>query len=77
MLEYPYERYIIQINPLFFQKEINTPEIISIFIKRPENFSHLLALTDPIWNYVYDVIQELKKNTVKNGFTGKCILVQI
>lgn len=56
VLEYPYERYIIQINPLFFQKEINTPEIISIFIKRPENFSHLLALTDPIWNYVYDVI---------------------
>lgn len=61
VLEYPYERYIIQINPLFFQKEINTPEIISIFIKRPENFSHLLALTDPIWNYVYDVIQELEK----------------
>ena len=57
VLEYPYERYIIQINPLFFQKEINAPELISIFIKRPENFSHLLALTDPIWNYIYDVIQ--------------------
>lgn len=61
VLEYPYERYVIQINPLFFQKEINAPEIISIFIKRPENFSHLLALTDPIWNYVYDVIQELER----------------
>ena len=75
VLEYPYERYIIQINPLFFQKEINTPEIISIFIKRPENFSHLLALTDPIWNYVYDVIQELEKEYREKGCSfrrGRC-----
>ena len=61
VLEYPYERYIIQINPLFFQKETIRGDYFHFFIKRPENFSHLLALTDPIWNYVYDVIQELEK----------------
>lgn len=60
VLEYPYERYIIQINPLVFQKEINAPEIISIFVKRSEEFSHLLTLTDPIWNYLYDVIREME-----------------
>ena len=37
------------------------PEIISVFIKRPADFSHLLHLTDPVWNYLYELILEMEK----------------
>ena len=51
VLEYPYERYVIQIQPDFFQHEVKYPEFIGVFIKRPANFSHLLTVSEPIWNY--------------------------
>lgn len=61
VLEYPYERYIIQINPAFFQSAVKYPEIISIFIKHPADFSHLLTITQPIWNKLYDIILEMER----------------
>lgn len=60
VLEYPYERYVIQIRPDFFQHEVKYPEVIAIFIKRPSNFSHLLTVSEPIWNYLYDIIREME-----------------
>ena len=30
-------------------------------IKRPADFSHLLHLTDPVWNYLYELILEMEK----------------
>lgn len=61
VLEYPYERYIIQIRPEFFQQEVKYPEIIAIFIKRPPKFSHLLTVSEPIWNYLYEIIREMER----------------
>lgn len=61
VLDYPYERYIIQINPTFFQHEVKYPEIISIFIKRPADFSHQLSLTESVWNYLYELVLEMEK----------------
>ncbi len=61
VLEYPYERYVIQIRPDFFQHEVKYPEVIAVFIKRPANFSHLLTVTEPVWDYLYDVIREMEK----------------
>lgn len=61
VLEYPYERYIIQISPTFFQNEVKYPEIISIFIKRPADFSHLLTVTEPIWNYLMGLVAEMER----------------
>lgn len=60
VLEYPYERYVIQIRPDFFQHEVKYPEVIAIFIKRPKNFSHLLTVSEPIWNYLYDIVLEME-----------------
>ena len=39
VLEYPYERYLIRVQPDFFQNEVKYPEVIAAFIKRPPNFS--------------------------------------
>ena len=61
VLEYPYERYVIQIRPDSFQHEVKYPEVIAVFIKRPADFSHLLTVTEPVWNYLHDVIREMEK----------------
>lgn len=61
VLEYPYERYIIQIKPDFFQQEVKYPEVIAVFIKRPASFSHLLRVSEPIWNYLYEVVREMEQ----------------
>lgn len=61
VLEYPYDRYIIQIRPEFFQQEVKYPEVVAIFIKRPPNFSHLLVVSEPIWNYLLYIIRETEK----------------
>ena len=33
VLEYPYERYLIRVQPDFFQNEVKYPEVIAAFIK--------------------------------------------
>lgn len=52
VLEYPYARYIFQIKPEFFQSEIKYPEIISIFVSRPPEFSHRCHIPDEMWDQV-------------------------
>ena len=61
VLEYPYERYLIQVRPDFFQNEVKFPEIIAIFMKRSEDFSHLLMVSEPVWNYIYDLLKEMEQ----------------
>lgn len=67
VLEYPYERYLIQIRTDFFVKEVQYPEIIAIFIKRPLNFSHLLTLSEPVWNFLYEIVQEMEKEYLRKN----------
>ena len=61
VLEYPYERYIFQIDPAFFQQEIRYPEIISIFVRRSAAFSHLLKLPATVWEEAYQCIVAMEK----------------
>ena len=61
VLEYPYERYMIRVEPDFFQNEVKYPEVIAVFIKRPPNFSHLLTISEPVWNYLYDIVLEMER----------------
>lgn len=61
VLEYPYERYVIQIQPEFFQQQVKYPEIIAIFVKRPASFSHLLRVAFPVWEELYGIIQEMER----------------
>ena len=59
VLEYPYERYLLQIEPAFFQREVKYPEIISIFIRRPSGFSHLFLIPEEIWEYTRTCLCEM------------------
>jgi AraC-like DNA-binding protein len=43
---FPYKRYYILIDPLYFQKEFNDPIIQSIFKQRPGGFDHCVALDE-------------------------------
>ena len=61
VLEYPYERYMVRVQPDFFQNEVKYPEVIAAFIKRPPNFSHLLTVPEPVWNYLYDIVLEMER----------------
>ena len=61
VLEYPYERILVQASPFFFEKEVLCPEVISIFLKRPVNFSHHLKVNDATWNYFMDILHEMEQ----------------
>lgn len=61
VLEYPYERYLIRIQPDFFQHEVKYPEVIAAFIKRPPHFSHLFTVPQPVWNQLYDIVLEMER----------------
>jgi YesN/AraC family two-component response regulator len=61
VLEYPYERYLIQIRPEYFQNEVKYPEVIALFIKRPADFFHLLTVSEPVWNSLYDIVLEMEQ----------------
>lgn len=67
VLEYPYERYLIQIRSDFFLQEVQYPEIIAIFVKRPSNFSHLLTVSEPVWNYLYDIVLEMEREYLRKN----------
>lgn len=78
VLEYPYERYIFQINPDFFHREIRHPEIISIFIKRPVDFSHKIYLSPELWQFLYQVLQEMdEEHKNKNNYWDMIIAADL
>ena len=59
VLEYPYERYIFQIAPAFFQHELQFPEIISIFVCRTPGFSHACRIPADLWPSFCRNLQEM------------------
>lgn len=74
VLEYPYERYIIQIDPSFFRNEVRYPEIISVFVKRPAGFSHLFTLEEGAWIYLRDLIQSMEREyKAKEKYWQLCV----
>lgn len=75
ILQYPYCRYVIMMNPDFINSFINEPTLTSVFKYRPQNFNHVLKLTDEqvpvildIFNKTLEEYSNLKpywENTVK------------
>ena len=52
VLEYPYERIIMRLEPSYFFDEIREPELMGIFINRTSNFRHVLTVTDEAWDSI-------------------------
>ena len=61
VLKYPYERYLVQVNPVFFQNEVRYPEITALFVKRPADFRHLLTPRPEVWDYLFSLVLEMEK----------------
>lgn len=64
VIEYPYRRYFILIQPEYFQSLINEPVLASIFKHRPEYFRHLVFLNPEEQGGISDIIKNMYKETV-------------
>ena len=56
VLEYPYERIIVQISPAWFFQEIPYLGIISAFVKHDKEFSHLLKVEETEWKQLMNLL---------------------
>lgn len=65
VLKYPYERYLLQIDPTFFQQEVKYPEVLSFFVKKPGNFNHRLILSEETGLYVYQCMIEMERENTR------------
>lgn len=61
VLEYPYERVMLRIEPSRFYEEIKEPELMSIFIKRTKEFKHAISVTDDAWENIKNSFFVLEK----------------
>jgi len=59
--EYPYERYLLLINPDYFLSVIKSPILSSLFRHRPEHFSHLLRIRGGKDNQVEYFLKQMFK----------------
>lgn len=59
VVEYPYERYFMLINPEYLLSEIKSPELSSVFRHRPEHFSHLLVISPEKAVFVENLISSM------------------
>ncbi len=65
----PYERYVAAISGDFIMSYIKYPELISIFLQRPDNFSHVISLNNDTYNSIVPLFQKLKNESLnKNSF---------
>lgn len=63
VLEYPYERYILQIDPSWFQMEIHDVTITSLFVRRTSAFHHILHPDGDKWKYLLGITDEMMEET--------------
>jgi AraC-type DNA-binding domain-containing proteins len=66
VIEYPYERYFMLVNPEYLLSEIKNPVLSSIFRHRPEHFTHMLNISVENDKYVDSII-----NCMAEEFTNK------
>lgn len=59
VLEYPYERILFQISPTWFSQEIKCPGLISAFIKNDNIFSHMITVSEPVWEYLKKILCDM------------------
>jgi AraC-type DNA-binding domain-containing proteins len=59
VIEYPYERYFMLINPEYLLSEIKNPVLSSVFRHRPEHFTHILNISTENGKYVETLIIQM------------------
>lgn len=64
--EFPYDRYIMLINPDHFLTEVKNPILSSIFRHRPEHFCHVLDISSEKDSYIENLL-----NNMLTEYNGK------
>jgi len=56
---FPYKRYFILIDPIWFQSTINDPVLASIFKNRPSHFNHRISLNEKLQKNINQLFHEI------------------
>lgn len=64
VLQYPYKRYFILLDPNYFQTILNEPIIASIFKHRPTQFNHIIKLSYTDTAYLSSVINNMYEESI-------------
>lgn len=63
ILEHPYKRYFILINPDYFQSLVGNPLLTALFKHRPGNFKHSLPLSNEEFDFFMNLFQTMGNET--------------
>lgn len=74
VLSYPYERYVMQLAPAFFQDELRYPEIIAAFVSRPADFSHVCQLSGALWREVLGQLEQMEREYSRQALYWKMMI---
>ena len=76
VLEYPYERYMVRVQPDFFQNEVKYPEVIAAFIKRRRTSPTCLRCRSRSGTICMMSSWKWSGNTTPRKNTGSCTWVR-
>lgn len=60
VIDYPYDRILLRLEPSRFFEEIKEPDLMGIFIRRTKEFRHLISVSDVEWNKIKDASYALE-----------------
>lgn len=61
----PYARYVVTLSSNLILSHTRDPELISIFIQRPKNFCHVMALSDDTYQSVLPFFAQMAEEYMK------------
>jgi YesN/AraC family two-component response regulator len=67
IIQYPYNRYVLAINNEFSAKFLNHPLLLSVLLRRPENFCHQIDLDKQTTESIAEICQEMIHETEQKG----------
>ncbi|MDD4569196.1 MAG: AraC family transcriptional regulator [Tepidanaerobacteraceae bacterium] len=81
VLQYPYDRYVLAINSEFAATFLRHPLLVSVFLRRPDNFSNLIELDEKTAENVrkacIEMTEELKQRKIMWEETVASMVMQL
>ena len=67
VLEYPYERILIRLDPSYFFDEVKSPDLMSMFIRRSKGFRHALSVSRTAFDDIMACVSNLESEYNGDG----------